>query len=141
MKINRKKAVIKLIMIIIFLIILLPLTQGRMKLSKGVTAKNIRKIKIGMDKEKVVEILGKPLKIKKMPEEYYGKNYEKLYFSENIRYCKWCPIVLVICKENKVIEVYVQVRDIFQDMIIYNISNNPDDYEVKGDDLEKYLPN
>lgn len=137
--INKSKKII----ILIFLVILIyPMTHGRSKLSNKVTVESIRKIRLGMVKEEVIEILGKPFYVGKMFEMgvvtvYYERDFEKdelerekktgdkikgnftLCFSKPVPYSLWYPMLWVHFINGKVSSVYAKRYDFFQERGVY----------------------
>ncbi len=115
----KRKTEIKLLIILIIAILLFPFTQGRWKLSKGVTVENIRKLKYGMPEKEVIKLLGKPFYVSKMYKMgFYTFKYKRpffegelnkkkisgeytMHFSKYVIFAGWYPMLWVNFKNNR----------------------------------------
>jgi len=98
----KRKTKIKLLIILIISILLFPFTQGRWKLSKGVTVENIRKLKYGMPEKEVIKLLGKPFSVVVMERDKEGKPIRYYYkFAKEVPYSRWYPMLCVYIEDGK----------------------------------------
>ena len=143
------------VFLIILLILFYPFTQGRWKLSKGVTVENIRKIKLSMKEKEVIKILGDPFYVSKeykmgaypfvYKRPFYHGELEKekikrkyiMIFSKDVKYSRWYPMLYVLFKDGRVEMVYAKRYNFFDKIGVYSKSKN-DSWELEL--FEKSFP-